>query len=82
MRIGRKKSWKVDFTDKDGNIINNITFSWNVKANFNVTQAVTDNIIQLFVDDDSLIDEPFLLQVLDKDGTVLAKHEIVVVEGW
>lgn len=82
LRIGRKKSWKVDFTDKDGNIINNITFSWNVKTNFNVTQAVTDNIIQLFVDNDSLIDKPFLLQVLDKDGTVLAKHEIVVVEGW
>lgn len=82
LRIGRKKSWKVDFTDKDGNTISYTTFSWNVKSNFNVTKTVTDNTIQLFVDDDSLIDESFLLQILNDNGDVIGEKEISIVEGF
>ena len=82
LRIGRKKSWKVDFTNKDGNEIEYTAFSWNVKSNFNVTQTVTDNTIQLFVDDDSLADESFLLQILDDNSNALAEKEINIVDGF
>lgn len=82
LRVGRKKSWKVDFTDKDGNAVNYTTFSWNVKADFNVAQTITDNTIQLFIDDDSQADESFLLQILSVDETVLFEKEISIIEGF
>lgn len=82
LKVGRKKSWNVSFTDKEGNEVECEGFAWNIKADFDVTQTVTDKTIQLFVDDDSYIDESFLLQILDKDGTVLAEKEITIEEGF
>ena len=82
LRIGRKKSWIVSFTDEDENEVEYTDFTWNIQANFEVTQNVTDTTIQLFVDDDSLADESFLLQILNKEGTVLAEKEITIEEGF
>lgn len=82
LRVGRKKSWKVTFTDKDGNEVDKTDFAWNVKSDFNVTQVVTTNSIQLFVDDESHIEDSFLLQILSSDGTILAEKEIDIIDGF
>lgn len=82
LRVGRKKSWKVSFTDEDGNEVECEGFTWNIKSDFDVTQNITDTTIQLFVDDDSLTDESFLLQILNEDGAVLAEKEITIEEGF
>lgn len=82
LRIERKKSWNVSFTDKDGNEVEYTDFTWNVKSDFDVTQTVTDKTIQLFIDDGSYIDESFLLQILDNTGTVLAEKTITIIEGF
>lgn len=81
LRCGRSKSWTVKFTDKDGNDVENCDFKWNVVSEFNVTQTVDSQKIQLRVDDENCIDSSFLLQAI-MDDSVVAEIEITVVEGF
>lgn len=78
LRCGIERTYTAVFTDLDGNTVENVNFSWNVVSNFTVEQSVDGNKIELKVDDDSFIDESFILQLL-VDGIVKTELEITVI---
>lgn len=52
-------------TDTDGKEVDwDNTYSWNVVSDFEVEQSIDGKIIELYVEDEDLIDEKFKLQVL------------------
>lgn len=81
LRCGRVKSWTVKFTDASGNEVTDYDFKWNVVSDFNVTQTVNGQKIQLKVDDEQTIDCSFLLQVTDVNEVVITEIEITVIAG-
>lgn len=78
IRCGVTRTYTALFTDLDGNAVEDVNFSWNVVSDFTVEQNVDSNKIELKVDDDSFIDESFILQLL-VDGTVKTELEITVI---
>ena len=86
LRIGRTKIWTVEFKDKDGNDVEVDDWKWNIKTDFDTSELViqeSDFDIKITAqDDDSLVDESFLLQILSGDGTVLAEKQIDIVDGF
>lgn len=81
LKVGFSRTYTVSFTDESGNEISDVDFTWNVVSDFEVGQKVLDNKIALFVDDESLVDSSFLLQIIVND-TVIAEIEITVVEAF
>ena len=78
IRCGVERTYTALFTDSDGNAVESVNFSWNVVSDFTVEQSIDGNKIELKVDDDSFIDESFILQLL-VDGTVKTELEITVI---
>lgn len=78
LKVGISRTYTALFTDVDGNAVENVDFSWNVISDFTVEQSIDRNKIELKVDDDSFIDESFILQILI-DGTVKTELEITVI---
>lgn len=78
IRCGVERTYTALFTDTDGNAVENVNFSWNVISDFTVEQTIDGNEIVLKVDDDSFVDESFILQLL-VDGIVEAELEITVI---
>lgn len=81
LRCGRVKSWTVKFTDSGRNEITDCHFNWRVISDFDVTQTVNGQKIQLKVDDEQTIDCSFLLQVIDIDNIAIAETEITIIQG-
>lgn len=81
LRCGRVKSWTMKFTDASGNEVTDYDFKWNVVSDFDVTQTVNGQRIQLKVDDEQTIDCSFLLQVTDVNEVVIMEIEITVIAG-
>lgn len=82
IKYGYNRTYTVIFTDKNGNVVDNSDFSWNVVSRFEVAQTVDEQSIGLQVDDENALYESFTLQVLNVDGTVMAEMEITVVDGF
>lgn len=86
LRIGKTKSWTAEFKDKDGNDIECSDWEWNIKADFNTSELYTQeselDIKITAQDDDSLVDESFLLQILSSDGTIWVEKQIDIIEGF
>lgn len=83
LKIGFERTYTVTFTDADGNVVNDVDFKWNVVSDFDdkITRLVNGKTIKLKVDDDSLIDESFLLSVTI-GGNHVTKVIITLVEGF
>lgn len=85
LKCGFTRTYTVNFTDESGNKINweDVNFDWNVLSNFDIEQTLDRNTIKLLVEDESLINSAFLLQIkLTNSPTVLAEIEVAVVEGF
>lgn len=84
LKVGFPRTYSVNFTDKNGNAYNwnSANFSWNVVSDFPIEQSINGNQIELFVNDDSLIGESFLLQILDSENSVYSEISIMIVEGF
>lgn len=81
LRYGRAKSWTVSFSDKNGEIIENDNFYWNVVSDFEIPKVITNNKIQFKIDAEDLIGESFALQVI-VGTTVLSEVTITITEGF
>lgn len=79
LKLGLPRVYTVTFKDENGADVTDIDFAWNVVSDFAVEQTIDGNNIELFVDDDSLIGESFLLSVAVSDK-VVAEIEITVVD--
>lgn len=82
LKVGFARTYTATIVDMDGNAVEwNDDYSWNVVSDFEVGQEVTDNKIELFVDDEELIDSSFLLKVT-VNNAVISEIEITVVEAF
>lgn len=81
LRYGRKKTYEARFTDLDGNELSFDNFKWNVE-NAYIKSNIIQNKIELYIDDDSLVGESFLLQILNDKNEILSEKNINIVEGW
>ena len=81
LKNGYRRTYVVTFTDKDGNDANwqDVDFKWDVENNFEITQNTYENKIDLFVDDEDIIDSSFLLQIIISDK-VVTEIKITVIE--
>lgn len=85
LRCGRSKSWSVSFKDSNGVDITDCEFKWNVISDFNISQIINGNKIQLRMDDEDNISSSFLLQIImSTDGIdmVVTETEITIIEGF
>ena len=81
LKIGFSRTYTATLSDADGNEVDwdGSLYGWNVVSDFAVEQNIDKNKIKLFVDDDSLIGESFLLQVIKlDDNTVVSEVKITV----
>lgn len=74
---GFSRTYSVEFKDSNGDIKQDVDFTWNVESDFDVQQKVNGNEIELSVDDKSLIGSSFILQVCAQDK-VLSEFEITI----
>lgn len=83
IKVNFPRTYTVNFNDINGNDINwnNLSFTWNVISEFEIDQVVDGNTIKLFVNDETLIGESFLLQIIVQD-LVIAEINVPIVEGW
>lgn len=83
LKVGYSRGYLVNFTDKDGAVVEDVDFEWNVESEFTdkINQTTSENTIKLQVDDDSLIGESFLLGIL-VEGKRIGEIEITIVEGF
>lgn len=82
LQIGWGNTYSVTFTDKkNGNSVdwNTVDFTWNIVSDFDIDQTINNNEIDLYVEDEDLVDEKFKLQVIVND-TVLAE-KIISISG-
>lgn len=79
LKLGISRTYTVTFTDKDGVEVTDVEFAWNVVSDFAVEQVVEGNTTELYVNDDTVIGESFILQVLISDSVVV-EIEIAVVD--
>lgn len=80
LKVGFSRTYTASITDVDGNAVEwDNSYSWNVVSDFEVGQEIDGNKIELLVEDDSLIDESFILSVV-KDTVTLAQIEITIVD--
>lgn len=86
IKIGKPKVWSVSFKDKEGNIIDFDNWTWNIKSDFDTSDFIINTLQETIKitspDEELLIDESFILQILNNDDEVLAEQEITIVEGW
>ena len=67
LQIGFSNTYAVSFTDKKtGSSVdwNMVDFIWNIVSDFDIEQSVTENGIELFIENEDLTDEYFKLQVI------------------
>ncbi len=81
LKNGYKRPYTVNFTNKNGNIINweEINFKWNIVNNPGFTINPHENKMELFLDNEDLIGSSFLLQIIIVDK-VLTEFEITIIE--
>lgn len=72
LKLRLNRTYSVTFNDKNGDIITDIDFVWNINAAFKdkISSSINGNSIKLSVTDDSLLGESFLLEVLTNDNVV------------
>lgn len=74
---GFSRTYSVEFRDSNGDIKQDVDFTWNVESDFDVQQTINGNQIELSVDDENLIGSSFVLQALVQDK-VLSEFEIII----
>lgn len=74
---GFSRAYFVEFRDSNGDIKQDVDFTWNVESDFDVQQTINGNQIELSVDDENLIGSSFVLQALVQDK-VLSEFEITI----
>lgn len=81
LKLGYKRKYNVSFTDSSGIEIptSNVNYSWNIVSNFDddISKTISNNTIELSVNNDSLVDESFLLQIII-DGKVNSEMTITI----
>ena len=85
LKNGYSRTYTANFIDEKGNTIEfeSVDFKWNIVADVNVSSYLhsneLSNNIEIYVDNEELIDSSFLLQIIFKDS-VISEIKINIVE--
>lgn len=79
LKIGFPREYIVSFVDNYGNTLNNVAFSYELSSDFDgkIKHRISNNIITLRADDESLLDEVFDLRIFN-GGLLINKLEIKI----
>ena len=82
LKIGFSRTYTATLFDTDGNEVDwdDSLYGWNVVSDFAVEQNVTDNKIELLVDDEELINSSFLLQIITSDNKIISEIQINITD--
>ena len=78
LKVGYARTYTANFTDAEGNVVDDVDFSWNIVSDFEVGQTANGNEIELLVEDEEFVDSSFLLQII-VDDMVISEIEVTVV---
>lgn len=82
LKTGYSRMYVANITDVEGNKIEwDDSFSWSVSSDVDIQKTITNNKIELFVEDESSIGLSFSLSVI-KDKTSIKTISINIVEGF
>lgn len=81
LKNGFSRDYKVVFKNTNGEIKDDVDFSWKVVSDFEVSQTVNEGTINLLVDDEDCIGSSFLLQVI-VNNTIISEISIDVIEAF
>ena len=82
LRIGYERTYTATITDLDGNAVGwNNSYSWNVISDFDAEPAITNNKIELLVDDEDYVDSLILLQIIH-NGQILTEFEVTIIDSF
>lgn len=85
LKNGYSRTYTANFIDEKGNTIEfeSVDFKWNIVADFDEQKYLyskkSTNNIEIYVDNEDLIDSSFLLQIIFSD-TVLSETKIKIIE--
>lgn len=81
LKNGYHRTYTVVFSDKEGNSVDweDVNYQWNVISDFNMGQTVHENKIDLFLENEDLIESSFLLQIII-ENSIAAATKITVTE--
>lgn len=78
LKLGKERVWSVEFKDSEGNQIEYADFEWNVISDFDIKKSVDGITIHLFIDDDSYLEESFIVQILNLEDKIMAKKLLLL----
>lgn len=81
LKNGFKREYSVDFRNAKGEKVADVSFSWNIVADFTIEQEINEDTIILFVDNEDYIGSSFLLQVIVNDA-IQSEITIDVIEAF
>lgn len=81
INCGFSREYFAIFADEDGEEIHDVTFDWNIVADFDVKATGKNNVVELLVDDKKFIGNSFLLQIF-LNGKSVAEKEITVIDKF
>ena len=79
LKCGKKKTWKVNFSNLESNKTTTDNYNWNIISNFNIKKTIKEDSIELLVDDSDLIGCSFMLQIIICDK-VMSEIEITITD--
>ena len=82
LQVGFSNTYSVSFTDKEtGSSVDwtQVDFTWQVVSDFEIEQTITENEIELLVEDEGLSDEKFKLQVIINN--IVVAEKIISISG-
>lgn len=82
LKVGFSRTYTATLYDANGNEVDwdDSLYSWNVVSDFAVERNVTDNKIELLVDDEELINTSFLLQIITSDNKIISETQINITD--
>lgn len=81
LRIARYRTYKVEFTDPNNSILEDVPFRWNIISDFPIESQIIGHEIRIKVDDENYVGFTFKLQVI-VDDKVSDEKEILVVGAF
>ena len=82
LRIGYERAYTATITDIDGNAVQwDNSYSWNVVSDFDVEPTITDNKIELLVEDEDYVDSLILLQIIHNEQ-ILTEFEVTIIDSF
>ena len=81
LKNGYRRTYTVIFTDTDENDVDwkNVDYKWKVVSDFDIKQTIIDNKITVSVNDETLIEGSFFVQITIGE-TVLSELKVNIVE--